>query len=301
MKYSVVLPRIDPADPDAVKQKLERARALWARGDQRDALALVKAAAASAASAGISARATVLEKAALALSRHVDVGGEGAAPPKTSAPSLRLGVPTPAKQAAAPAASQPAAAAQKPASSRPKSRESQKLKATASASPKASATAETHRPRGAGRGSTRMKAAAAAPPVQAPAAPTVPVPSPKRHISDPVLTLDFEGSADWPLDADGDPIAPAVTQPPESLERPTLQPEQDEELVVTVAGEESSLARNAALVGHRAVRVAIGSGRAPSDSLWFRPLAPGEVAPAGTSVALLVALEPGAKALPKTG
>ena len=67
-----------------------------------------------------------------------------------------------------------------------------------------------------------------------------------------------------------------------------------DELVVTVVSTDGSIpAPNASLVAHRAVRVAVMQGAANGRDLSVRRLADGEVAPKDSTVALLVAFEPG--------
>ncbi|HEX7669305.1 MAG TPA: hypothetical protein VF395_06980 [Polyangiaceae bacterium] len=75
-----------------------------------------------------------------------------------------------------------------------------------------------------------------------------------------------------------------------SSPRPTQGPLEDAELVVTVAPSDWNLPSRDALVGHRAVRVAIAPGRGPEGTLMVRPLEAGEVAPRGSTVAVLVTL-----------
>jgi hypothetical protein len=90
------------------------------------------------------------------------------------------------------------------------------------------------------------------------------------------------------------PPPPAPTEA-----RPGPAPSPDAELVVTVVATDGSIpAPNASLVSHRAVRVAVmSSGGAPGD-LLVRRLGRGEVAPKDSTVALLVAFEPGTSPLP---
>lgn len=74
----------------------------------------------------------------------------------------------------------------------------------------------------------------------------------------------------------------------------------ESELVVTLvspAGESPS--PDASLVGHRAVRVAVIGNSGP-NVLTVRVLQPGEVAPDGATVALLVALASGTSPLPSS-
>jgi len=91
--------------------------------------------------------------------------------------------------------------------------------------------------------------------------------------------------------------------PPAAAEKPapSIPPPSergDSELVVTVVAANGSIpAPDAALVSHRAVRVAVLAGSTPNE-LQVRHLSPGEVAPRDASVALLVALAPGASPLP---
>ncbi len=101
--------------------------------------------------------------------------------------------------------------------------------------------------------------------------------------------------------ASADP-APAL-RTGENLQAPTLPPSADPagspaeapesaELVVTVAPSYWELPSHTALIGHSARRVAIAPGLGPGGTLMVRPLAAGEVAPRGSVVAVLVALEP---------
>jgi hypothetical protein len=65
---------------------------------------------------------------------------------------------------------------------------------------------------------------------------------------------------------------------------------EDADLVITVAPSDWNLPSRDALVGHQAVRVAIAPGRGPGGTLMIRPLEAGEVAPRGSTIAVLVTL-----------
>lgn len=83
---------------------------------------------------------------------------------------------------------------------------------------------------------------------------------------------------------------PAV--PSQKRSSPDLQgdPLEDADLVVTVAPSDWNLPSRDALVGHQAVRVAVAPGRGPGGTLMVRPLEAGEVAPRGSTIAVLVTL-----------
>src|SRR5262245_41116688 len=71
MRYSVVLPRIEPKDTDEARRALDRAHALWEKGEQRAALELVRQASESADAAGQKGRADALTKAVTALRQSI--------------------------------------------------------------------------------------------------------------------------------------------------------------------------------------------------------------------------------------
>jgi hypothetical protein len=136
------------------------------------------------------------------------------------------------------------------------------------------------------------------------------VPAPGVVISSPpaatpVVTI---SSPPIPLDApalSSAPAAPAVVSTP-----PAASPDvtsslvdavEDTELVVTIAPSDWALESPNALVGHRAQRVAVAPGRGPGGTLMVRPLAPGEVAPKGSIVAIMVAFEPDGLPLSRAG
>jgi hypothetical protein len=74
----------------------------------------------------------------------------------------------------------------------------------------------------------------------------------------------------------------------------------DAELVVTVVSTDGSVpAPDASIVSHRAVRVAVTAVASDASELRVRRLAEGEVAPKDSTVALLVAFEPGGSPLPR--
>jgi hypothetical protein len=238
MRYSVVLPRIEPTDADQARRALDNAHELWARGEQRAALEQVRHAAESAGAVGQKGRALALTRAVQMLAKGIGAGS--VRPPQISE---------------APAVSSP------------------RLKASAQAA----------------------QAAAPQPPsrVSAPnliARETVPA-KPARSAPDVAIS--------------STPIVPAVVSaPPEAVPAitpPLVDAVEDAELVVTVAPADWALESPNALVGHRAQRVAVAPGRGPGGTLMVRPLAPGEVAPKGSIVAVMVALEPDGLPLPRAG
>lgn len=89
---------------------------------------------------------------------------------------------------------------------------------------------------------------------------------------------------------------PRTLPPPPAaakVEEPPPAGSNEDELVVTVVSTDGSLpARDASLVAHRAIRVAVIAVDSPTELRVVR-LAPGEVAPEHSTVALLVAFEPG--------
>jgi hypothetical protein len=96
------------------------------------------------------------------------------------------------------------------------------------------------------------------------------------------------------------PVAPQVPvqMPPPASRR--ISTAADSELVVTViASDGAAPAPDPALVSHRAVRVAVMAVASDASELRVRRLAPGEVAPKDSTVALLVAFEPGASPVPE--
>lgn len=80
---------------------------------------------------------------------------------------------------------------------------------------------------------------------------------------------------------------------------PEEEPEREGELTVTVVAADGSLPRkDASLVSHRAVRVAISAMPQDDEKFIVKPLPPGTVAPKQSTVGLLVALAPGESPLP---
>jgi len=77
--------------------------------------------------------------------------------------------------------------------------------------------------------------------------------------------------------------------------------EVDLDLVVTVAPGAWQNTEAATLVGHRAARVSIAPVAGKKGTYVVRILGPGEVAPANSAIALLVALEAGVKRLSRAG
>jgi len=91
---------------------------------------------------------------------------------------------------------------------------------------------------------------------------------------------------------------PRTLPPPRPVEVPAPAELGDEELVVTVVSTDGSIpAPDAALVSHRALRVAVTPGSAEGE-LVVRVLSAGQIAPENSKVALLVSLEPGSSPLP---
>jgi hypothetical protein len=98
--------------------------------------------------------------------------------------------------------------------------------------------------------------------------------------------------------------AAVASSPPEAVPADTsllIDAVEDVELVVTVAPSNWALESPNALIGHRAQRVAVAPGRGPGGTLMVRPLAPGEVAPKGSIVAVMVALESDGLPLSRAG
>jgi hypothetical protein len=92
---------------------------------------------------------------------------------------------------------------------------------------------------------------------------------------------------------------PEVKVPRDAPRAPANEPPK-EELVVTVVSTDGSIpARDASLVSHRAVRVAVIAAGGDPKELRVRRLSDGEVAPKDSTVALLVAFEPGVSPVPK--
>jgi hypothetical protein len=96
-------------------------------------------------------------------------------------------------------------------------------------------------------------------------------------------------------------VVPAV--PPTSIgpARPSSRPpsERGDEIVVTVVQSDGiGPTPDASLVSRRAVRVAVIAVDTPNE-LRVKKLAPGEVAPKDSTVAILVAFEPGASPVPE--
>jgi hypothetical protein len=72
------------------------------------------------------------------------------------------------------------------------------------------------------------------------------------------------------------------------------------EVVVTIVSADGTMPTpDASLVSHRAVRVAVMAVASDASELRVRRLAEGEVAPKDSTVALLVAFEPGASPVPE--
>lgn len=129
-------PSASPSDGDAVRDHLETARALWDKGDQREAVRWLQRAATAAEEAGDDARSLSLARRAADLTAQVaplstrspdEVPrrplGESGAPPSirrpTSSPPLRHSSSAPAGPVSSPVTSSPSAAPPRPSSSVP--------------------------------------------------------------------------------------------------------------------------------------------------------------------------------------
>jgi hypothetical protein len=262
MRYSVVLPRIEPKDTDDARRALDRAHALWEKGEQRAALDLVRKASESADAAGQKGRAMQLTRAVSTLSRAVSPSQFPAPAAEPLASAERAAVKT---RASTTSVTEPPSGEVKPGIARP----TVPAMKTRQGMPIASLSPES--------GPVRYGAPAA--PVR-PAAVSGATPKVAR------------------------PVDVFISSPPAEPAAPVL-PEsdvvEDAELVVTIAPADWALASPSAIVGHGAQRVAVAPGRGPGGTMMVRPLAPGEVAPKGSIVAVMVALEPGVLPLPRTG
>jgi hypothetical protein len=276
MRYSVVLPRIEPTDADQARRALDSAHELWAKGEQRAALEQVRYAAESADAIGQTERAAALSRAGQMLAKEIG----SARPPKISeAPAVS----SPRLKASARNAST-AATAPPPRVSVPNliARETVPAKPSRSA-PSGSSSAPASGP-------VRYAAARASSPALG-AALLASMPAPNVAISSAPVAVAVASSP--PSSSSPPQAATAVTSLVDAVE--------DVELVVTVAPSDWALASPNALVGHRAQRVAVAPGRGPGGTLMVRPLAPGEVAPKGSIVAVMVALEPDGLPLSRAG
>lgn len=301
MRYSVVLPRVESTDAEGAREALGHAQELWTRGEQRAAIDEVRKAADAAKATGQKARALALHRAVTTLARAI--GSSSLPPPMISeAPAVSAPRPKSRTGVSSSADTEPPAAPEAPRTgnvvpSRAPEHLSPTLKPSA---PK--------RPSAASIGTMSKKAS-----VQAEAA-TASLP-PERRVTSPSLQSPLSHGAQSPIIAAA-PItisepAPEMEQPlaarsstpaPDSSGQSPIDTASEQgELVVTIAPSDWALDSPNALVGHSAQRVAVAPGRGPGGTLMVRPLAPGEVAPKGSIVALMVALEPGAQPLPRTG
>ncbi len=281
MRYSVVLPRVEPTDAEAARRALDQAQELWTKGEQRAALEHVRQAAEAASATGQKARALSLSRSVTMLARAI--GASSLPPPMVS---------------------------EAPAVSAPRRKTRDDLKPTAETAPPAAA------PR-----SIRADARTAPP------KPSTPIGAVTRSNAS-VPSLDATSQSVHPalratapsMAAVGRVSAPAIAAAPvairqaavhepsapevSSAEPDSIPPEdvaEDTELVITIAPADWNLESPNALVGHSAQRVAVAPGRGPGGTLMVRPLAPGEVAPKGSTIAVMVALEPGTQPLPRAG
>ena len=103
-----------------------------------------------------------------------------------------------------------------------------------------------------------------------------------------------------PAPSVGMSVVPAVPPTPIGAARPSSHPPPNDEIVVTVVQSDGiGTGPDASLVSRRAVRVAVIAVDTPNE-LRVRKLAPGEVAPKDSTVAILVAFEPGVPPVPET-
>lgn len=270
----VMLPEPDAADSSETRWALETARNLWGQGERREALQWVRRAAEAAAESGQDDRALLLAKQGAELRNSLDIprtvpppapAGPAAPAGAGSSPSLAglvpPGIPRPGAVPGVEPSAPPPAAAPT-------------AKSVVPAIPIAPVAAPSVVP-----------VTAAAPSV-VPVTATAPSAAPVTAAVPSVVPV----TAAAPSVAPGRPISQI---PPPS--------ERGDEVVVTVVQTDGSVpAPDAALVSRRAVRVAVIAVDAPNE-LRVKKLAPGEVAPKDSTVALLVAFEPGAPPVPEQG
>jgi hypothetical protein len=285
MRYSVVLPRIESTDAEDARRALGQAQDLWTQGEQRAALDHVRQAAESASAFGQKERALALSRAVATLARAI--GSASVRPPVISdAPAMSASRVKVSQQGVASAATEP------PPTRAPHSL----MRPTVPAKPGVIAALIATEP-------AMAAVALPVPPV------SVPTPAPSLTPAVPIasrsLTPAVPPLGAWALTPAVPLVAAASPTPAVPVVVPAdtnvLEPTEDAELVVTIAPAGWGLASPNALVGHRAERVAVAPGRGPGGTLMVRPLAPGEVAPKGSVVAVMVTLDSGTLPLPRTG
>jgi hypothetical protein len=280
MRYSVVLPRVEPTDAEGARRALDRAQELWTKGEQRAALEHVRQAAEAANATGQKARALALSRSVTMLARAI--GSSSLPPPVVSeAPAVSAPRRKTRNDASVTADTQPAVAAARPIrdekNAAPKPPPGVAAVATSATSQRVTAPS----PVAVGRISAPMVAAA------------------PRRVSAPEIAAAPVSILEAPADIPSALAAATEAALPESI--PPEDVDEDSELIVTVAPADWNLESPNALIGHSAQRVAVAPGRGPGGTLMVRPLAPGEVAPKGSTIAVMVALEPGVQPLPRAG
>ena len=294
MRYSVVLPRVEATDAEDARRALSEAQELWTKGEQRAALEQVRHAAEAANATGQKARALALSRSVTMLARAI--GSSSMPPPMVSeapavsAPRLKARPDVLASADTEP----PGLSSQSPRNAPPRSSSGSAVPALQPQTPIGSipsmpTISTTPQVR---VSSPSLSSAQATPEVRL-SAPALSAPAiALREPSSPSLPSAYERSTRAAMEPSSESLSVASATE-ESLE--------NTELVVTVAPSDWSLSSHSALVGHSAQRVAVAPGRGPGGTLMVRPLAPGEVAPKGSLVAVMVALEPGALPLPRAG
>ncbi|HVW27603.1 MAG TPA: hypothetical protein VHC69_19695 [Polyangiaceae bacterium] len=299
MRYSVVLPRVEATDADEAREALDRAQELWTKGEQRAALEHVRQAAEAANATGQKARALALSRSVTMLARAI--GASSMPPPMVSeAPIVSAPRRKSRTDATAMADTEPPLAPPPRSHREGKNAPPKPPSAATSAGPKANVSA-------ASLPATPAAIAAHAPHTTAPSMTAVGrVSAPGiAAVSGRVSTPDLAAAPVSIREAaplvEEARIVPAPSSEPTLAEVPVEDPDENTALIVTIAPSDWNLASQQALVGHSAQRVAVAPGRGPGGTLMVRPLAPGEVAPRGSTVAVIVALEPGALPLPQAG
>lgn len=298
MRYSVVLPRVEETDADEAREALDRAQELWTKGEQRAALQHVRQAAEAANATGQKARALALNRSVTMLARAI--GSSSMPPPMVSeAPAVSAPRRKSRTDATAMADTEPPLGPPPRSQREGRNAPPKPPSAATSAAPKANASAASipavpavaaHAPR------TTTPSMTAVGRVSAPGMAAV-----SGRVSTPDLAAAPISIREAAPPVDDAAIVPASWPEATPPEVPAEDPDENTALIVTIAPSDWNLASQEALVGHSAQRVAVAPGRGPGGTLMVRPLAPGEVAPRGSTVAVIVALEPGALPLPRAG
>jgi hypothetical protein len=290
MRYSVVLPRIETTDADGARRALDSAHDLWTKGEQRAALDQVRQAAQSANAIGQRDRALVLSRAVAMLARAI--GSSSVPPPVVSeAPAVSAPRRKANPEVSSSADTEPPAPGAPARGGKPATPPAKPVGVVAK--PVMSPTVPAPRP-----GTVSAAPTVSAPPMSArmPGISTPPglgAVTAAMAVSVPPVSLATGATASMP--------AAALPDADTSTSGQMTAVAEDVDLVVTIAPSDWALPSPSALVGHSAQRVAVAPGRGPGGTLMVRPLAPGEVAPKGSIVAVMVALEPGPLPLPRAG